>query len=105
MSKRDLLLEIGLEEMPARFVAQAATQFKEKVEKWLAQERLPFDQITSYETPRRFAVLVSGLAEKQPDRNDEAKGPARKIAQDEAGDWSKAAQGFARSNAVEVDQL
>ncbi|CAM3443378.1 glycine--tRNA ligase subunit beta [Brevibacillus invocatus] len=105
MSKRDLLLEIGLEEMPARFVAQAATQFKEKVEKWLAQERLPFDQITSYETPRRFAVLVSGLAEKQPDRNDEAKGPARKIAQDEAGNWSKAAQGFARSNAVEVDQL
>ncbi|MDH4615674.1 glycine--tRNA ligase subunit beta [Brevibacillus sp. AY1] len=105
MSKRDLLLEIGLEEMPARFVAQAAAQFKEKVEKWLAQERLPFDQITSYETPRRFAVLVSGLAEKQPDRNDEAKGPARKIAQDEAGNWSKAAQGFARSNAVEVDQL
>ncbi|MCM3079162.1 glycine--tRNA ligase subunit beta [Brevibacillus invocatus] len=105
MSKRDLLLEIGLEEMPARFVAQAAAQFKEKVEKWLAQERLPFAQITSYETPRRFAVLVSGLAEKQPDRNDEAKGPARKIAQDEAGNWSKAAQGFARSNSVEVDQL
>lgn len=105
MSKRDLLLEIGLEEMPARFVAQAAAQFKEKVEKWLVQERLPFDQITSYETPRRFAVLVSRLAEKQPDRNDEAKGPARKIAQDDAGNWSKAAQGFARSNGVEVDQL
>lgn len=105
MSKRDLLLEIGLEEMPARFVAQAAEQFKEKVEKWLAQERLPFEQIASYETPRRFAVLVSGLAEKQPDRNEEAKGPARKIAQDEAGNWSKAAQGFARSNGVAVEDL
>lgn len=105
MSNRDLLLEIGLEEMPARFVAQTAAQFKEKVEKWLTAERVPYEQITSYETPRRFAVLVTGLAEKQPDRNEEAKGPAKKIAQDEAGNWSKAAQGFARSNGVDVDQL
>ncbi|MFP3392044.1 glycine--tRNA ligase subunit beta [Brevibacillus sp. SIMBA_040] len=105
MSKRDLLVEVGLEEMPARFVAQTAAQFKEKVEKWLAAERIPFDQITALETPRRFAVLINGLAEKQPDRNEEAKGPARKIAQDEAGNWSKAALGFARSNHVEADQL
>lgn len=105
MSKRDLLVEVGLEEMPARFVAQTAAQFKEKVEKWLAAERIPFDQITALETPRRFAVLINGLAEKQPDRNEEAKGPARKIAQDEAGNWSKAALGFARSNNVEADQL
>ncbi|WP_429844979.1 glycine--tRNA ligase subunit beta [Brevibacillus sp. FIR094] len=105
MSKRDLLVEVGLEEMPARFVAQAAAQFKEKVEKWLTAERVPFDQITALETPRRFALLINGLAEKQPDRNDEAKGPARKIAQDEAGNWSKAALGFARSNNVEPDQL
>lgn len=105
MSKRDLLVEVGLEEMPARFVAQTAAQFKEKVEKWLAAERVPFDQITALETPRRFALLINGLAEKQPDRNEEAKGPARKIAQDEAGNWSKAALGFARSNNVEPDQL
>ncbi|WP_312117348.1 glycine--tRNA ligase subunit beta [Brevibacillus reuszeri] len=105
MSKRDLLVEVGLEEMPARFVAQTAAQFKEKVERWLAAERIPFDQITALETPRRFAVLINGLAEKQPDRNEEAKGPARKIAQDEAGNWSKAALGFARSNHVDADQL
>ncbi len=105
MSKRDLLLEIGTEEMPARFIAGAAAQLKEKVEKWLQTERIPFEQITSYESPRRLAVLVGGVAEKQPDRNEEAKGPARKIAQDETGAWSKAAQGFARSNGVEVDQL
>ncbi|TRY26212.1 glycine--tRNA ligase subunit beta [Brevibacillus sp. LEMMJ03] len=105
MSKRDLLLEIGTEEMPARFVAGAAAQLKEKVEKWLAAERIPYDAVVSYETPRRFAVHVSGLAEKQPDRNEEAKGPARKIAQDESGNWTKAAQGFARSNGVDVDQL
>ncbi|MFY0546083.1 glycine--tRNA ligase subunit beta [Brevibacillus sp. H7] len=105
MSKRDLLLEIGTEEMPARFVAGAAAQLKEKVEKWLQTERIPFEQITSYETPRRLAVYVTGVAEKQPDRDEEAKGPARKIAQDETGAWSKAAQGFARSKGVEVEQL
>jgi glycyl-tRNA synthetase beta chain len=105
MSKRDLLLEIGTEEMPARFAAGAAAQLKEKVEKWLGAERIPYDAVVSYETPRRFAVHVSGLAEKQPDRNEEAKGPARKIAQDESGNWTKAAQGFARSNGVDVDQL
>lgn len=105
MSKRDLLLEVGLEEMPARFVASAAAQLKERVEKWLAEQRVPFDGISSMETPRRFAVLVSGLAEKQPDRNDEAKGPARKIAQDEAGNWTKAALGFARSNGVSPEEL
>jgi glycyl-tRNA synthetase beta chain len=105
MSKRDLLLEIGTEEMPARFVAGAAAQLKEKVEKWLQTERIPFDAITSYESPRRFAVYVTGVAEKQADRNEEVKGPARKIAQDESGAWTKAAQGFARSNGIEVDQL
>lgn len=105
MSKRDLLVEVGLEEMPARFVALAASQFKEKVEKWLTAERVPFDQITALETPRRFALLIHGLAEKQPDRNDEAKGPAKKIAQDEAGNWTKAALGFARSNNVDPNDL
>ncbi|MBO8164095.1 MAG: glycine--tRNA ligase subunit beta [Brevibacillus sp.] len=105
MSKRDLLLEIGTEEMPARFVAGAAAQLKEKVEKWLDAERISFEGITAYETPRRFAVYVSGVAEKQADRNEEAKGPARKIAQDETGAWTKAAQGFARSSGVGVDQL
>jgi len=105
MSKRDLLLEVGLEEMPARFVALAAAQLQEKVEKWLQAQRLPFEKITAYETPRRFAVLVSGLKEKQPDRNEEAKGPAKKIALDEAGNWTRAAQGFARSNGVELEQL
>ncbi|QQE73072.1 glycine--tRNA ligase subunit beta [Brevibacillus composti] len=105
MSKRDFLLEIGTEEMPARFITGAALQLREKVEKWLEAERIPFDRIDSYETPRRLALLIHGLAEKQPDKNEEAKGPAKKIALDEAGNWSKAAQGFARSNGVDVEQL
>ncbi|MGO0060533.1 glycine--tRNA ligase subunit beta [Brevibacillus fluminis] len=105
MSKRDLLLEIGMEELPARFVAPAAAQLKEKLEKWLQTERISFDQINLYESPRRLAVLVAGVSEQQADRNDEAKGPAKKIAQDEAGNWSKAALGFARSNGVDPDAL
>lgn len=105
MSKRDLLLEIGMEELPARFVAGAAHQLKEKLEKWLQTKRVEFDQISLYESPRRLAVLVFGVSEQQADRNDEAKGPARKIAQDEAGNWSKAALGFARSNGVEPESL
>lgn len=78
MSKRDLLLEIGMEELPARFVAPAAAQLKEKLEKWLQTERVEFEQINLYESPRRLAVLVTGVSEQQADRNDEAKGPAKK---------------------------
>ncbi|CAM5793649.1 glycine--tRNA ligase subunit beta [Brevibacillus borstelensis] len=105
MSKRDFLLEIGTEEMPARFIAGAAAQLREKVENWLEGQRIPYDKIDSYETPRRLALLIHGLAEKQPDKDEEAKGPAKKIAVDEAGNWTKAAQGFARSNGVDTEQL
>ncbi len=105
MSKRDILLEIGTEEMPARFVAQAIAQLQEKLEKWLQTERISYDGIHSYETPRRLAIHLTGVSERQADRNEEAKGPARKIAQDEAGSWTKAALGFARSNGVEPDAL
>ena len=105
MSKRDLLLEIGTEEMPARFITGAAEQLKEKVEKWLHTERIAYEQVDVLETPRRLTILAKGVAEKQADRNEEAKGPARKIAQDENGNWSKAALGFARSNNVEPEAL
>lgn len=105
MSKRDLLLEIGTEEMPARYITGAAEQLKEKVEKWLNTERIAYEQVDVLETPRRLTILAKGVAEKQADRNEEAKGPARKIAQDENGNWSKAALGFARSNNVEPETL
>jgi len=105
MTKRDLLLEIGLEEMPARFIPGAVEQLKDKVEKWLVTERIGYTAVQSFATPRRLALLVQGLDEKQADRNEEAKGPAKKIALDENGNWSKAAQGFARSNGVEPEQL
>ncbi|MHA7962737.1 glycine--tRNA ligase subunit beta [Paenibacillus sp. CAU 1782] len=102
---KDLLLEIGLEEVPARFVRGAIDQLKEKTEKWLQDSRISFQAVKAYATPRRLAVLVEGVAEKQEDSNEEAKGPSRKIAQDEAGNWSKAALGFARSQGVEPENF
>ncbi|WP_028610383.1 glycine--tRNA ligase subunit beta [Paenibacillus harenae] len=102
---RDLLLEIGLEEVPARFVRGAMNQLKDKTAKWLSDARIAHGEVQAYATPRRIAVLIQGVAEKQSDMNEEAKGPSRKIAQDDQGNWSKAALGFARSQGVEPDQL
>ncbi|RED65729.1 glycine--tRNA ligase subunit beta [Cohnella lupini] len=102
---KDLLLEIGLEEVPARFVRAAMEQLKEKTEKWLTDSRLAYEQVKAYSTPRRLTVLVRGLADKQADVSEEVKGPSRKIAYDENGALSKPALGFARSQGVDPDTL
>ncbi|QMV40421.1 glycine--tRNA ligase subunit beta [Cohnella cholangitidis] len=102
---RDLLLEIGLEEVPARFVRGAMDQLKEKTEKWLADSRLDYNEVKTYATPRRLAVHIIGLADKQTDISEEVKGPSRKIAYDENGALSKPAQGFARSQGVDPESL
>jgi len=104
MSK-DLLLEIGLEEVPARFVRDAMNQLQQKFEKWLQEHRVSYESIQALATPRRLAIHVTAVAEKQTDVEEEAKGPSRKIAQDESGNWSKAALGFARSQGVEPEAL
>ncbi|UVI32151.1 glycine--tRNA ligase subunit beta [Paenibacillus spongiae] len=100
---KDLLLEIGLEEVPARFVRGAMNQLKDKTEKWLEAARISHGEVKAYATPRRIAVLVRDVEEKQTDLNEEVKGPSRKIALDEQGNWSKAALGFARSQGVEPE--
>lgn len=102
---RDLLLEIGLEEVPARFVRGAMNQLKDKTVKWLSDSRIGHGDVHVYATPRRIAVLINDVEEKQSDMNEEAKGPSRKIAQDAEGNWSKAALGFARSQGVAPEEL
>lgn len=102
---KDLLLEIGLEEVPARFVRGAMNQLKEKTVKWLESARIGHGEVEAFGTPRRIAVLVRDVEEKQTDVNEEVKGPSRKIAQDDSGNWSKAALGFARSQGVEPDSF
>ncbi|MDR0268972.1 glycine--tRNA ligase subunit beta [Paenibacillus sp.] len=104
MSK-DLLFEIGLEEVPARFLRAAMDQLKDKMVHWLEQSRLSHGEVQAYATPRRLAVLVKDVAEKQDDVEEEVKGPSRKIAQDVNGNWSKAALGFARGQGVEPEQF
>src|SRR5262249_23085728 len=102
---KDLLLEIGLEEVPARFVRGAMNQLKEKTVKWLDSARIGHGAVEAYATPRRIAVLVRDVEEKQADVNEEVKGPSRKIALDEQGEWSKAALGFARSQGVSPEDF
>nr|WP_245251935.1 glycine--tRNA ligase subunit beta [Paenibacillus sediminis] len=99
------MFEIGLEEVPARFIRAAMNQMKEKTEKWLNDSNISYTAVEAYATPRRLAVIVKEVAEKQEDIHEEVKGPSRKIAQDENGNWSKAALGFARSQGVDPDQF
>ncbi|OAS85038.1 glycine--tRNA ligase subunit beta [Metabacillus litoralis] len=105
MNKQDLLIEIGLEEVPAHYVTDAMNQFTEKVTKWLEDKKLSYGTVKSYSTPRRLAVLVKDVAVKQPDIEVEAKGPARQIALDENGNWSKAAIGFTKGQGASVDDI
>ncbi|MGV2686626.1 glycine--tRNA ligase subunit beta, partial [Clostridium perfringens] len=92
MSK-DLLFEIGLEEVPARFLRAAMEQLQDKLVKWLDASRIGHGEVTAYATPRRLAVWVQNVADKQEDVSEEVKGPSRKIALDDSGQWSKAALG------------
>lgn len=102
---RDLLLEVGFEELPARFVDPAAKQLAEGVASRLDELSLSYTSLAVYSTPRRLAVLVSGLAELQPDRVSEVKGPPKNIAYDEEGQLTKAGAGFARSQGVSPEDL
>lgn len=105
MNTNHLLIEIGMEEIPARFVRGAIEQFRDKFAGWLREARVTHGVITSYATPRRLALLVADVAERQQDLSEEAKGPSKKIALDEQGAWSKAALGFARGQGLSPDQL
>lgn len=105
MNKKDLLLEIGLEELPARFVTDSIEQLSNKVEAWLNEKNISFTAIQKFSTPRRLAVLVTDVNEMQEDTEEEAKGPAKKIAIDAEGNWSKAAIGFARGQGVAVEDI
>ncbi|WP_170007702.1 glycine--tRNA ligase subunit beta [Bacillus fonticola] len=105
MSKGTVLFEIGLEEMPARFITDAMEQLAKAVETWFQEHRLHFERITPYSTPRRLAVIVHGVEERQADQEEEVKGPAKNIALDSGGNWSKAAIGFSRGQGASPDDI
>lgn len=95
------LLEVGTEELPAAFVASAIAQWQTQIPISLEESRLTPERIDVYGTPRRIAVLVTGLPEQQPDQAEEIKGPPSKAAFKD-GQPTKAAEGFARKQGVEI---
>ena len=99
-----LLFEIGTEEIPAKFMPGVLKQLKELAAAKMQELRIPFEDITVYGTPRRMAFIADGVAETQADVVVEAKGPSVKIAY-VSGAPSKAAQGFARGQGVDVKDL
>ncbi len=101
-----LLLEIGLEEVPASMIPAAQAELTQRVEKLLIRERLVTDalHVTSYSTPRRLAVLVEGLLPAQPDMEEEIVGPSTKVAYKD-GVPTPAAIAFAKKSGVETSAL
>ena len=99
------LLEIGSEELPWQMIQPAMTQLAELIDGFLANHRLSHNQIRTFGTPRRLAVLVQGLASKQTPVVQEALGPSKAVAFDAQGHPTKAAEGFAKSQGVDVGEL
>lgn len=105
MSTHTFLLEIGCEELPAKSIAGLIDALASGLRAELDKASLPFDTIHPLATPRRLALKVTGLPEKQADRTEARRGPAVQAAFDQAGNPTKAAEGFARSCQTTVDKL
>jgi glycyl-tRNA synthetase beta chain len=101
----DLLLEIGVEELPASFVRGAVDALPGLLEKELRERRLTHAEIGAVGTPRRLAVWASGVLERQPDLADEVLGPPARVAFDAGGKPTRAAVAFAEKNGVSVEAL
>ena len=101
----EFLLEIGMEEIPARFLLDLSQQLEKRVADFLAEERLAYESLSAYATPRRLAVLVHGLAERSQDVLTKAKGPSLKIAKDAEGNWTKAALGFIKGQGASQEDV
>ena len=104
MSK-DLLLEIGTEEVPAHAMPGILDELAENAAKALSALRLEYKDISTVGTPRRTALFVAGLSERQPDVESERRGPSIQAAFDADGNPTKAAQGFARGQKVDPSAL
>ena len=96
-----LLLEIGVEELPSRFGQTTLDQIENNLSKLLKEERVNFDNIDKYATPRRLTFVIKNLADKASD----LKGPAKKIAVDEEGNFTKPALGFMKSKGLDPENV
>ena len=102
---KDLLFEIGAEEIPAGFMPNILGQLKQLAETKLNDAHLPFESIETYGTPRRLALIVKGLSDASAEISERHKGPSASIAYDADGNATKAAIGFARGKGLDVADL
>ena len=102
---KDLFLEIGCEEIPAGFVPKAMADMELLIKKEFDSARIEYGEVVTLGTPRRLVLAVKGVAERQPDAELTAMGPAKSHAYDADGNPTKAAQGFARGQGIDVSQL
>ena len=102
---KDLLFEIGAEEIPAGFMPNILGQLKQLAETKLNDAHLPFESIATYGTPRRLALIVKGLTDTSAEISERHKGPSASIAYDADGNATKAAIGFARGKGLDVANL
>ena len=102
---KDLLFEIGAEEIPAGFMPNILGQLKQLAETKLNDAHLPFESIETYGTPRRLSLIVKGLADTSAEISERHKGPSASIAYDADGNATKAAIGFARGKGLDVADL
>jgi len=100
----DFLLEIGTEEIPARMIAGAQQELQRRVGDLLTRERLTSSEVSSLDTPRRLAILASGIPAAQPDITEQITGPAASVAFKD-GQPTPAAHAFAKKAGVEIAQL
>ena len=100
-----LLLEIGVEELPSRFGQTTLDQIENNLSKLLKEERINFDNIEKYATPRRLTFVINNIAEKATDLEEEVKGPAKKIAVDADGNFTKPALGFMKSKGLDPENV
>ena len=99
------LLEVGVEELPYKFIPMAISQLKTGFESFLNNSNVRFDKVNVMATPRRLAVIVEGIASSQPDVEKVVKGPIATVAYDENKNLTKAGEGFAKKNGVGAEDL
>jgi len=102
---KELLLEIGAEEIPAGFVPQALIDLEKIVQRELEASRVDFDGIKTFGTPRRLVLVIEAVSEKQRDEESKKIGPSKQAAFDVQGNPTKAAIGFAKGQSVPVESL
>ena len=105
LATAELLLEIGVEELPYQFIVPALASLKESAERLFNDHRLTFQSVQTMGTPRRLTIVVDGVAVKQTSIMKEAMGPSKAVAFDQAGQPTKAALGFAAGQGVAVQEL